>query len=54
MYYFLQCFQGLFSALRRAENANSAHSSTGNIKSMILDILELGKEISAKTTSFSL
>jgi len=36
------------------ENAISVHSSTGFIKSMILDILVLGLEISAKTTSFSM
>jgi len=50
----LSVIQCLFSAIRRAENANSAHSSTGLFKSMILHIFELGKEISAKTTSFSL
>ena len=43
-----------FSAFWRAENAISAHSSTGLIKSMILDILGLGLEISSNTTSFSL
>jgi len=43
-----------FSAFLQAENAISAHSSTGLIKSMILYILELGLEISANTTSFSL
>ena len=36
------------------ENAISAHSSTGLIKAMILDIYVLGLEISAMTTSFSL
>jgi len=40
-----------FSAYWRTENAISAHSSMGLIKSMILDILVLGLEISAKTTS---
>jgi len=42
------------SAFWRPENAVIAHSSTGLIKSMILDILVLGLEISANTTSFSL
>jgi len=35
-----------FSAFWRAENAISAHSSMGLIKSLILDILVLGLEIS--------
>ena len=43
-----------FSASLRAENAISAHSSTGLIKSMILDILVLGLEVSAISSSFSL
>ena len=38
----------------RAENVISAHSSTGLIKSMILDILMLGYEISAKITTLSM
>jgi len=41
-----------FSAFWWSENAISDHSSTGLIKSMILDILVLGLEITAKTTSF--
>jgi len=47
---FLQCS---FSAFWLAENAITAHSSTGLISSMILDFLVLGLEVSAKTTSFS-
>ena len=47
----LQCS---FSASLRAENALSDHSSTGLIKSMILDILVLGLEVSANTTNFSM
>jgi len=43
-----------FSAFWRAENAIFGHSSTCLIKSMILDLLVLGLEISAKTTSFTL
>jgi len=43
-----------FSAFWRPENTISAHSLTGLIKSMILNILVLGLEKSAKTTSFSL
>jgi len=54
MYNFLSFTQCSFSGFRRAENAISAHSSTGLIKSMILDILVLGLEIYANTTSFSL
>jgi len=42
------------SAFWLAENAISAHSSTGLIHSMILYILVLGFEISANTTTFSL
>jgi len=42
-----------FSAFWRPENAISAHSSTGLVKSMILVILVLGLEISGNTTSFS-
>ena len=45
-------FQCSFSAFWRAENAISAHSLTGLIKSIILDIQGLGLEISANTTSF--
>jgi len=41
-------------AFFRPENAISAHSLSGLIKSMILDILVLRLEISASTTSFSL
>ena len=41
-----------FSAFWRAENAISDLSSTGLNKSMILDILVLRLDISAKTTSF--
>jgi len=37
-----------------AENAKSAHSLTGLIKTMILDILVLGLDIFEKTASFSL
>ena len=43
-----------FSAFWPAENAISAHSSTGLIKSMILVLLVLGLELSANTTTFSL
>jgi hypothetical protein len=43
-----------FSAFWLVENAISAQSLTGHIKSMILDILVLGLEIYAITTSFSL
>jgi hypothetical protein len=43
-----------FSAFWLAENASSAHSLTGFIKSMILVRLVLGLEKSAKTTTFSL
>jgi len=43
-----------FSAFWRHENAISAHSSTGLIKSMILYILVYGLEISANTITFSL
>jgi len=46
--------QSSFSQFCGPENANSAHSSTGLIKAMILDILVLWLELSAKTTSFSL
>jgi len=42
-----------FGHFWRAENAISAHSSTCLIKSMILDILVLGLETSANTTSSS-
>jgi len=41
-------------AFSQAENAIPAHSLTGIINSMILDILVLGLEISANTTRFSL
>ena len=51
---FLSVSQCSFSGLWWAENAISAYSSIGLIKSMILDILEFGLEISAETTSFSL
>jgi len=51
---FLSVSQCSFSAIWCSENAISALSSTGLIKSMILDILVLGLEISAKTTSFSI
>ena len=40
-----------FSAFWRAENAISDHSSTCLIKPMILDILVLGLEESAMTTT---
>ena len=43
-----------FSAFWRAENAVSAHSSTGLIKSMILDILILGLKITSNNTTFSM
>ena len=43
-----------FSAFWRPENAFSAPSSTGFIKTMIFDIIVMGLEISAKTTSFSM
>jgi len=42
MYYFLECFTITFSAFWWTENAISDHSSTGLIKSTILDILVLG------------
>jgi hypothetical protein len=54
MYEFLECSQCLFSAYCRAEITNSAHSSTGLVKSIILDILVLGLDISEKKTTFSL
>jgi len=50
----LSVSQCSFSAFCQAENAISAHSSTSHIKSMFLDILVLGLEVSANTTSFSL
>ena len=50
---FLSVPQCSFSAFCRAENAYSAQTSTGFFKSMILDILVLGLEISTKTTSYS-
>ena len=43
-----------FSAFWRPENAISAQSSKGFIKSMILDIIVLGLEISVNSTSFSM
>jgi len=45
---FLSVSQCSFSAFWRAENAISAHSSTGLIKSMIFDIILMGLEISVK------
>jgi len=51
---FLSDPQCSFSAFWRAENAISAQSSTGLIKSMILDIIVLGLEISANTPALSL
>ena len=51
---FLCVSQCSFSSFWGAENAISDHSPTGLIKSMILDILVLGIEISEKTTSFSM
>ena len=51
---FLSVTQCSFSASLRAENAISDHSSTGLIKSMILDMLVLGLEVSANTTSFKM
>ena len=45
---------GHFFIFLRPENAVSAHSSTGLIKSMILDILVLGLKISSYTTTFSM
>ena len=42
----------LFSLFWRPEKAISDHTSTGFIKSMILDILVLGLEITLNTTSF--
>jgi len=50
----LSVTQCSFTAFWRAENAISAHSSTGLIKSMILDLLVLGLDISANTTTLSL
>ena len=50
----LSVSQSSFSVFSRGENAISAHSSTVLIKKMTLDILVLGLEISAKTTSFSI
>jgi hypothetical protein len=46
--------QFTFSAIWPAENAISAHSLTGVIMSMILEVLVLGFEIAAKTTTFSM
>ena len=40
-----------FSTFWRPENAISAHSSSGLIKSMILDIFVLGLDISVYTTN---
>ena len=54
MYYYIELFTFSFSQIWGPENAISAHSSTGLIKPMILDIYVLGLEISAMTTSFSL
>ena len=51
---FLSVSQFSFSGLWWAENAITAYSSMGLIKSMILYILDFGLEISAETTSFSL
>jgi len=51
---FLSVSHYTFTAFWRAENAISDHSSTGLIKSIILYILVLVLEISAKTTSFSM
>ena len=51
---FLSVSQCSFSAFWQAENAIFGHSSTGLIKSKILDLLVLGLEISAKTTAFTL
>jgi hypothetical protein len=50
----LSVSQCSFSAFWLAENAISAHSLTGLINSMVLDILVLGLELSANTTTFSL
>jgi len=49
----LSVSQCSFLAFWRPENAISAQSSTGLTKSIILDILVFGLEISANTTSFS-
>jgi len=49
----LSVLQCLFSAFRRAENANSSHSSTGLIKSMIFDLLVLELDLPSQTTSLS-
>ena len=54
MYKFLSVSQCSFSAFWQDENAISAHSSTGRMKSKILYILVLRLEISTNTTSFSL
>jgi len=48
----LSVSQCSFTAFWRADNAISDHSSTGFIKTLTLDILVLGLEISAKITSF--
>jgi len=48
----LSVSQSSFSAFWRPENAISAHSLTGLIKTTILDIILLGLELSANTTSF--
>jgi len=52
-YLFLECFTMFIFGILASLNAISAHSSTGLIKSLILDILVLGLELSANTTSFS-
>jgi len=48
----LSVSQSSFSEFWRSENAISAHSSTGLIKSTILDILVLGLEITVNTTTY--
>ena len=49
---FLSVLQWTFSAFWRAENVISAHSSTGLINSMNLNLLMLGLEISEKDHLF--
>jgi len=51
---FLSVSQCLFSAFWRSENAISAYSLKYLIKSMILDILVLGLQITVNTTSSSM
>jgi len=46
------CFKKFIFGILRPENAIYAHSSSGLIKSIFLDILLLGLVVSGNTTSF--